>query len=83
MTAFDTETLLRETLDHLARDVEVSPQAYRRTQREWRRRERRRRIALVTLATIAIGGADGLGLWALRTSADAPIVYDRPGPAGP
>jgi hypothetical protein len=83
MTAFDTESLLRETLDRLARDVGVSPEAYRRTQREWRRRERRRRITLVILATIAIGAADGVGLWALRTSADAPIVYDRPAPAGP
>lgn len=71
-------------LEHLARDVDVSPDAYRRTQAVWRRRERRRRIVLVVLATLAIGGADAVGLWVLNgTPAHAPIVFDRSAPAGP
>ena len=80
----DTEFRLRETLDRMALDVEVSPGAYRRTEAAWRRRERRRRLVLVVIATLAIGGADAVALWALNgTPAHAPVVYERPAPAGP
>ncbi len=80
----DTEARLRETLDQMARDVDVSPGAYRRTEAAWRRRERRRRLVLVVFATFAIGGADAVALWALnQTPPHVPIVYERPAPAGP
>ncbi len=80
----DAEARLRETLHSLAEDVEPSPHAYRRAQAAWRRRERRRRILLVVLATLAIGGADALGIWALSSApAHAPIVFDGPAPVAP
>lgn len=79
----DTEALLRETLHDVARDIEMSPGAYRRAAAAWHRRERRRRLLLVVLATLAIATADAVGLWALNgTPAHAPVV-DRPAPAGP
>lgn len=79
----ETEARLREALDRLVEDVTPSPGAYRRTQASWRRRERRRRILLVLLATVAIGGADVVGVWALNsTPAHEPIVFNGPGPVG-
>lgn len=77
----EVEARLRETLSSLASDVEPSPQAYRRAQAAWRRRERRRRIAMVVLATLIIGGADAVGIWALNNGPEhAPIVFDAPAP---
>lgn len=80
----DTEARLRETLRSIAHDVEPSPGAYCRVQATWRRRERRRRILLVVLATLAIGGADAVGIWALnRAPVHAPLVFDGPAPVAP
>jgi len=79
-----TEARLREALDVLAGDVEPSPQAYRRAQTAWRRRERRRRVLLVVLATLTIAGADAVGLWALnQVPPHAPVVFDGPAPVAP
>ncbi|MEU8245877.1 hypothetical protein [Nonomuraea sp. NPDC048916] len=62
----NTEEQLREVLDKLANSVQAAPDAYRRVQGEWRRRERRRRITLVILLALIIALADIAGLWALN-----------------
>lgn len=80
----EVEGRLRETLDALADHVELSPRAYRRTQASWRRRERRRRLLLILLVTLAIGGADAAGIWALNHGpTHAPIVFNGPAPVAP
>lgn len=80
----EVEARLRETLHALADDIELSPRAYHRAQASWRRRERRRRVLLVVLATLAIGGADAAGLWALNRGPEQPrVVFDGPAPVSP
>ena len=61
-----TEERLRETLESLAEQVVISPDAYERAQAEWRRRERRRRIRVVVIAIVIVAIADAIGLWALN-----------------
>ena len=79
MTA--TEERLREVLDAMAGRVRPDPSAYRRTQETWRRRERKRRLLVAAVATVAIAGADAAGLWALnQTHPRGPVVFDGPLP---
>jgi ferric-dicitrate binding protein FerR (iron transport regulator) len=79
---------LRDSLGAVAGGVRPSPDAYERALGQWRRRERRRRLAGVLLAAVLVAGADGVGLWALNHSASAgpstpagPVVFDGPAPA--
>ena len=73
---------LRDSLGAVAEGVRPSPDAYERALHQWRRRERRRRLAGVLLAAVLIAGADGVGLWALNRSAPTgPVVFDGPAPA--
>lgn len=73
---------LRDSLGAVAGGVRPSPDAYERALTQWRRRERRRRLAGVLLAAVLVAAADGVGLWALNQSAPAgPVVFDGPPPA--
>jgi hypothetical protein len=76
-----TEERLRDVLGTLADQVTTSPDAYQRTQAEWRRRERRRRVCVVALAVVVIAIADIAGLWALNQArSGSPVVFDGPAP---
>lgn len=78
------ENLLREALGAVAGTVRTSPDAYERALADWRRRQRRRRLAGIVIAAILLAGADGVGLWALNRSApESPVVFDAPAPAVP
>ena len=73
---------LRDSLGAVADGVRPSPDAYQRALTEWRRRQRRRRLAGVLLAAALVAGADGVGLWVLNQSAPTgPVVFDSPAPA--
>lgn len=77
-----TEDRLREALGTLAEQVSASPQAYRRAQAAWRRRERRRRLWVAVVAAVMIALADLVGLWAVNQArSGAPVVFDAPAPA--
>ncbi|WP_326635992.1 hypothetical protein OG884_22900 [Streptosporangium sp. NBC_01755] len=77
-----TEDQLREVLDKLANGVQPAPDAYRRVQGEWRRRERRRRIILAILVVLVLTIADIVGLWALNQYQDqSRIAPGEPVPA--
>jgi hypothetical protein len=76
------EERLRDVLGTLADQVSASPEAYRRAEAEWRRRERRRRTVVIALASVLIAVADVVGLWALNNArSGAPVVFDGPPPA--
>ena len=76
-----TEDQLREVLGKVADGVHAAPDAYQRVQREWRRRERKRRLTLTILVALVFVLADLLGLWALNQYRDQPhIVYIEPVP---
>jgi hypothetical protein len=82
MNQTDNVERLREALGAVAGTVRTSPDAYQRALADWRRRERRRRLAGLAVATLLLTAADGVGLWALNRSApDAPVVFDAPAPA--
>ncbi|MEU0479304.1 hypothetical protein ABZ260_09000 [Streptosporangium sp. NPDC006013] len=72
-----TEDQLREVLDKLANGVQPAPDAYRRVQGEWRRRERRRRLILVILVVLVLTIADIVGLWALNQYQDRSHIAPR------
>ncbi|WP_283138915.1 hypothetical protein [Rhizohabitans arisaemae] len=80
-----TEDQLREALEQLASGVRAHPDAYRRVQREWRRRERKRRIILAVVVTLVFALADAVGLWALnQSSQNSPqVVFNDPAPPQP
>ena len=61
-----TEDLLRQTLNSLVAPIETPPDAYRKASADWRRRERRRKVIAITIATIIVLIADILGLWAFN-----------------
>jgi hypothetical protein len=78
----DLAERLRDSLGALAGTVRTSPDAYERALREWRRRDRRRRLVAVVIAALVVAGADGVGLWALnQTGSRPPVVFDAPPPA--
>ena len=82
MNPASPEERLRDVLDTVAGQVCASPEAYRRAEAEWRRRERRRRTQVIVLASVVIAVADALGLWALNNATSgAPVVFDGPPPA--
>ena len=64
----ETESVerLREALGAMAGTVRTSPDAYERALRDWRRRERRRRLTGLAVAAVLLAAADGVGLWALN-----------------
>ncbi|MFC4049756.1 MULTISPECIES: hypothetical protein [Actinomadura] len=70
----DTEDRLRDALDALAGGVTPDPDAYPRVRREWRRRERRRRLVLYILIAVIFTAADAIGLWALNHAHNRPHV---------
>jgi hypothetical protein len=73
---------LRQALVAVADGVNPRPDAYQRALAEWRRRERRRRLAGVVLACLVVAGADTVGVWALnRGTRTPPVVFDAPPPA--
>lgn len=73
-SAAGTEDRLRAALDTLASNVHPAPDAYRTVQREWRRRERKRRLVLAVLAAVVFTVADIAGLWALNHAHNHPHV---------
>jgi hypothetical protein len=76
------EERVREALGAAAESVPIDAEAYRLTQAEWRRRERRRRLLVVALAVAFIALADIVGLWALNHArSGSPVVFDGPAPA--
>lgn len=84
----ETERRLRQALDAVASGVRTRPDAYERALAEWRRRERRRRLAGLLLACLIFALADGIGLWALNHGSthpglQDPVVFDAPPPAVP
>ena len=71
------EEQLRDALDALATGVHAAPDAYRRAQAEWRRRERRRRLTLAILIGIVFAVANIIGLWVLNQTQDGShIIFD-------
>lgn len=81
MNDSDSVERLREALGAVAGTVRPSPDAYQRALADWRRRERRRRLVGLAVATLLLTAADGAGLWALNRSApQAPVVFDAPAP---
>jgi hypothetical protein len=82
MSDGDTAQRLKEALDAVAGTVHTRPDAYDRALREWRRRERRRRLTALVLAATLVAGADAVALWALnRTPEHGSVVFDAPPPA--
>lgn len=80
----DTEDQLRMALDALAGGVHPAPDASQRVQREWRRRERKRRLTLAILAAVVFALADAAGLWALNHMPEQPhVIFNDPAPAQP
>ncbi|WP_214109482.1 hypothetical protein [Acrocarpospora catenulata] len=79
-----TEDQLREVLVTLASGVQAAPHAYQRVQKEWRRRERRRRLFLAILVVLVFTAADVAGLWALNQARNQPhTVFNDHVPAPP
>ncbi len=66
-----TEDRLRTSLEALAAQTTSSPDAYAKAKREWQRRDRRRRLIMLGVATVVVALADIVGLWALH-SHDSP-----------
>jgi hypothetical protein len=79
----DAEDQLRHALDLMADSVHASPDAYQHVQREWRRRERRRRLTLYTLIAVVFLCTDLLGLWALNQAHTEPHILNPPTTAQP
>ncbi|WP_248959146.1 hypothetical protein [Sphaerisporangium perillae] len=76
-----TADQLRDVFETLASGVHADPDAYRRVQAEWRRRERRRRLVLAVLVALVFTLADVAGLWALNQARNQPhIVFNDPAP---
>jgi hypothetical protein len=77
----DTDERLREALDALASGVQADPGAYRRASAGWRRRYRRRRLALAILAAVVFAAADAVGLWALsQADPNTHVIFSDPSP---
>ncbi len=77
-----TEQRLRESLGALAGRVEPAPDAFERAHREWRRRDRRRRLVAFVVAVLVVAGVDVVGLWALQSSRSSQpgLVFEGPAP---
>jgi hypothetical protein len=77
-----TEQRLRESLGALAGCVEPAPDAFERAHREWRRRDRRRRLMAFVVAVVVVAGVDVVGLWALESSRSSQpgLVFEGPAP---
>jgi hypothetical protein len=79
------EHRLRDAFGAVAAEVEADPTSYRRASAGWRRRYRRRRLVLATLAAIVFVAADAVGLWALnQADPHTHVIFSdpRPGPEG-
>jgi hypothetical protein len=73
------EEQLREALDALAGGVHPAPDAYTQVRREWRRRERRRRLILYILVAVVFTCADLAGIWALNHANNQPhVIFNQP-----
>jgi len=64
----DTEQQLSEAITAFADTIHPAANAYRTAQREWHRRERRRRMILATLIMVVFASATLIGLWVLNHS---------------
>ncbi|MFH8561947.1 hypothetical protein [Streptomyces sp. NPDC017988] len=60
-----TEEQLRSALAGLANTVHDAPDAYQRAQRQWRRRDMKRRAITVAIVLAVVVVACGIGIWAL------------------
>jgi hypothetical protein len=77
---------LRDALGAVAAEVRTDPASYRRASAGWRRRYRRRRVVLATLAAAVFVAADAVGLWALnQADPRMHVIFSdtRPTPGGP
>jgi len=78
------EEQLREALEALAGGVHPAPDAYIEVPREWRRRERRRRLILYILIAVVFTCADVAGLWALNHANNQPhVIFNQPASTQP
>ncbi|NIK61865.1 hypothetical protein [Kribbella shirazensis] len=78
-----TEDQLRATLEALAAQTTSSPDAYAKTKREWQRRDRRRRLIMLGVASVVVAVADIVGLWALHTHDSPPPPPYTPATTAP
>lgn len=70
--AYDTEQQLSQAFAAFADTIHPAADAYRSAQREWHRRERRRRMILATLIMVVFASATLIGLWVLNQASAAP-----------
>lgn len=68
----NTEQQLCEAISAFADTIHPAADAYRNAQREWHRRERRRRLILATLIMVVFASATLIGLWVLNHASAAP-----------
>jgi hypothetical protein len=69
---YDTEQQLSQAIAAFADNIHPAADAYCNAQREWHRRERRRRMILATLIMVVFASATLLGLWVLNQTSAAP-----------
>ncbi|MFG2548184.1 hypothetical protein ACGFOM_37790 [Streptomyces sp. NPDC048594] len=78
--SMDTEARLRSALSGLAGTVHDAPDAYRRAQQQWRRRDLKRRVTTVAIILIVVAVACGAGIWALSgASPGRHVIFDGNG----
>jgi hypothetical protein len=75
---------LRDAFGAVAAEIDADPTTYPRVSAGWRRRYRRRRIVLATLAAIVFVAADAVGLWALnQADPNTHVIFSDPRPVPP
>lgn len=69
---YDTEQQLSAAIAAFADTIRPAADAFRNAQREWHRRERRRRMILAMLIMVVFASATLIGLWVLNQTSAAP-----------